>query len=457
MFAFIRPFQSFFALEAASGIVLLACTVVALVWANSPYAGSYYGLWQTKLTVGTEGFNVSKALLLWVNDGLMAIFFFLVGLEIKREVLVGELSSPKGAALPLAGALGGMIVPALIYIAIAATFGNAEARRGWAVPMATDIAFALGVLALLGKRAATSLKIFLTALAIADDLAAVLVIAFFYTSELSLGALGWAAALMALLIAANRLGVRGSLVYVVLGVALWVAVLKSGVHATIAGVLLAMTIPSGRRVDEEQFVARGRALLDEFAAGVRPGETDPSPEQREAVHALEDVCEQVTQPLHRLEHALHPWVAFGIMPVFALANAGVGLGGGVGSALASPVAIGVFFGLALGKQLGVFGFAWLAVRAGLARLPAGATWRQLYGVGCLCGIGFTMSLFIAALAFTSAQTLDSAKLGILAASAVSAVLGAAALITVRLAETPVEVPPSAPVPGERAGTMDRRQ
>jgi NhaA family Na+:H+ antiporter len=360
---------------------------------------------------------------------LMAVFFLLVGLEIKREVLCGELSSPKGAALPIFGALGGMIVPALLYTTVALSIGGAESRRGWAVPMATDIAFALGVLALLGRRAPAGLKVFLAALAIADDLGAILVIAIFYTSQLSMAALGAAGVCLLLLIAGNKLGVRRTGFYAILGVALWLAVYKSGIHATIAGVLLALTIPARRRIDEAAFTERARSLVDAFAAGTHtPSDRDLSADQQDAVVSLERACEAVTQPLQRLEHALHPWVAFGIMPLFALANAGVAVSGATArEAVADPASIGTFLGLFFGKQIGVFAFAWLAVRTGLARLPSNTTWPQLFGVACLCGIGFTMSLFIAGLAFTSAQVLDHAKLAILGASTLSAVVGAAVL------------------------------
>lgn len=416
----LRPFQTFFKLEAAGGILLLVCAVIALVWANTPWADLYFGLWQTIVTVGVGTFVISKPLLLWINDGLMAIFFFVVGLEIKREVMVGELASPKKAALALAGAFGGMVVPALIYAVINA---GEPTLSGWGIPMATDIAFALGVLALLGSRAPLALKVFLTALAIVDDLGAVLVIAFFYTSEVSLVALGAAVVFLVALVIANRTGVYRPAVYVVLGIGLWLAFLKSGVHATIAGVLLAMTIPARRRIDTHDFLARGKELLRIFERDVQPGETEPSADQRDAIHSLEEACEHIETPLIRMEHALHGWVAFLIIPIFALANAGVGLGGNLSEAFANPVTLGVILGLFVGKQIGVTGFAWLAVKIGWAELPVGVTWRQIYGVSYLCGIGFTMSLFIANLAFVDAAVLDNAKVGILAASIVAGLGG----------------------------------
>jgi NhaA family Na+:H+ antiporter len=414
----VRPFQQFFRTEAAGGVLLLVCALVALVWANTPWAASYFALWSTVVTAGFGSFEISKPLLLWINDGLMAIFFFVVGLEIKREVLMGELGSPRKAALALVAALGGMVVPALLYTAVNA---GGEGAAGWGIPMATDIAFALGVLALLGRRAPLALKVFLTALAIIDDLGAVLVIAFFYTAQLELGYLAFGAGVLAALVILNRSGVRRTAPYLVLGVALWLAFLKSGVHATIAGVLLAMTIPARRLLDDSAFLARGRELLDRFARDVKPGEGLPTADQADVLHALEDAAERLDTPLHRMEHALHGWVAFGIMPVFALANAGVALGGGL--PLGSPVTLGVILGLFVGKQLGVTVFSWLAVRMGWAELPQGVSWRQLYGVSLLTGIGFTMSLFIANLAFDSPAVLDGAKVGILAASLIAGVAG----------------------------------
>lgn len=415
-----RPFQRFFEQEAAGGILLLVCAVIALLWANSPFSESYFGLWETLVTVGVGGFVISKPLLLWINDGLMAIFFFVVGLEIKREVLVGELSSPKAAALAVAAAFGGMVVPAALYTLLNA---GTDGASGWGIPMATDIAFALGVLALLGSRAPLALKVFLTALAIVDDLGAVLVIALFYTAEISWGALGAGAGVLVALVAANRLRIQRPAVYVVLGIALWVAFLKSGIHATVAGVLLALTIPARRRLDTHEFLARGNELLRVFARDVRPGKTEPSTDQRDALHALEVTCRHAETPLIRMEHALHGWVAFLIIPLFALANAGVALGGDLGAAFGNRVTLGIVLGLFVGKQIGVTGFAWLAVRLGWAALPAGVTWRQIYGVSFLCGIGFTMSLFIANLAFAEAALLDSAKVGILTASLVAGLGG----------------------------------
>jgi len=421
----LRPFIEFTRIEASGGILLLACAVLAMLWANSPWAQSYTDLWATKVTFAIGDFKISKALLLWINDGLMAVFFFVVGLEIKREVLVGELSTGRKAALPVAAALGGMIVPAAIY-AIINRGGPGSA--GWGVPMATDIAFALGVLALLGDRVPAALKIFLTALAIADDLGAVLVIAFFYTEQLAWNWLGLGAGVLALLALANALGVRALVVYLAFGALLWVAFLKSGIHATVAGVLLALTIPARARIDGSKFLSASRHAVDSFAHDVSdapPGQlTD---DQQAAVMTLEEACEAAGTPLQRLEHALHPWVGFFIMPVFALANAGVAIGGGVVESLTQPVSLGILGGLVLGKPIGVVGASWLAVRTGVAELPQGIGWRHLQGAGMLAGIGFTMSLFIAALAFGEGELLPLAKIGILAASLVSGVIGATML------------------------------
>jgi Na+:H+ antiporter, NhaA family len=418
----LRPFQQFARTESSGGIVLLVCTAAALAWANSPWAESYHRLWETPLTVGTPGRALTLTLHHWINDGLMAVFFFLVGLEIKREMLVGELASVRLAALPIAGAAGGMLVPAVIYAALNA---RGAGSPGWGIPMATDIAFALGVLALLGPRVPLAMKVFLAALAIVDDIGAVLVIAFFYTLSISWGALAAGGTLLASLLICNRLGVRHPAPYILLGVALWAAFLASGVHATIAGVLLAMTIPSRTRIDEDEFLARGRAILDSFERACSPATTVlTNADQQHAIEALERTCERAQAPLLRMEHKLHGVVAFGIMPLFALANAGVHFGGDLFSGLAWPVTAGTVLGLVLGKPIGITLFAWLAVRAGLAALPSGTGWRALHGVSWLGGIGFTMSLFIAGLAFAGLPALlDSAKVGILAASVLAGLAG----------------------------------
>lgn len=414
-------FQDFFRTEASGGILLLACAVVALIWANSPFSDAYFDLWGTVVTVGAGTFGLSKPLLLWINDGLMAIFFFLIGLEIKREVLAGELASPKKAAFAVAAAIGGMAVPALFYVAFNAGLPSIS---GWGIPMATDIAFALGVLALLGSRVPTVLKIFLTALAIVDDLGAVLVIAFFYTAELSLPALAAAGVFLTLLVIVNRLGIQRTLIYVLLGIGLWVAVLESGVHATIAGVALALTIPATRRIDGEAFIDFAQQQIATFSAHIRPGGRLLTPEQSDALHTLEEAVEKTDTPLTRLEHALHAPVAFFIIPIFALANAGVALGGDFGAMVSSPITLGIVLGLVVGKPVGIMAFAWLAVRTRLAGMPLGVSWRQVFGVSALCGIGFTMSIFIATLAFPGqALLLDTAKLGIVLGSLVSGVLG----------------------------------
>jgi NhaA family Na+:H+ antiporter len=361
--------------EAGGGIVLMGVAALALVVANSPAAPAYFG--------GLKTYVGGLSVLHWINDGLMAVFFLLVGLEIKREFVDGQLSTWPRRILPGVAAAGGMLAPALIYVAFNA--GDATALRGWAIPAATDIAFALGVLALLGSRVPVSLKVFLAALAILDDLGAVIIIALFYTADLSVPMLGLAAAALAVLAALNRFGVSRLAPYLGIGALLWFFVLKSGVHATIAGVLLALTVP------------------------VRPAPGRP---------------DDPTSPLHRLEHALHPAVAFAIVPIFGFANAGVSLSGVTWASVISPVPLGIALGLFVGKQIGVFGFAAIAIRTRLVDLPAHATWLQLYGVSLLCGIGFTMSLFIGLLAFPTDPAMgDAVKIGVLMGSVLSAVAG----------------------------------
>jgi Na+:H+ antiporter, NhaA family len=424
----------------AGGLVLLACAAVALLWANSPASHSYHALWETPITIGVGDRPAALSLHAVVNDGLMAVFFFLVGLEIKREVLVGELASMRQAALPVAAALGGMIVPALLFLSLNA---RGPAARGWGVPMATDIAFALGVLALLGNRFPPALRVFLSALSIADDLGAVLVIALFYTASVSWTALGVAAALLVLSLVANAVGVRAAWAYALIGVALWAAVLLSGVHATVAGVLLAMTIPSRTVIDERALLDGAHAALRDFDLACDSGTTMLSNrEHQAALRRLEVLSEKALPPLARLEHGLHGIVTFGIMPLFALANAGVDLRGG-GAAIASTIGLGVVMGLVLGKPIGITLASWLAVRTGFASLPAGIGWRTLAGAAMLGGIGFTMSLFIAALAFgDSAEALTSAKLGTLVASVIAGVAG---WLTLRFAGSGM-VPRSSPPP-----------
>ncbi|MBC8087169.1 MAG: Na+/H+ antiporter NhaA [Phycisphaerae bacterium] len=424
----LNPFQRFFSTTAASGVVLLLCTAVALGWANSPWADSYHHFWELPFTIGVPGFALTLALHAWVNDGLMAIFFLLVGLEIKREVLVGELATRRTAALPVAAALGGMIVPAALYAAVNA---NGAGAVGWGVPMATDIAFALGILALLGDRVPASLRVFLAALAIADDLGAVLVIAIFYSSGLNWAALGAAGGVVLVLLAMNRSGVRRPLAYALVGMALWGCMLASGVHATIAGVLLALLVPARTLIGEDEFIAEASESLAAFRAVDAPGSmVICSREHQEALQRMENATDAAQAPLQRMEHELHGYVAFLIMPLFAIANAGVSFGG-LAAAVQSPVVWGLSLGLIVGKPLGITVASLLAVRMGAADLPNGVSWRHLHGAGWLGGIGFTMSLFIAGLAFVDATMLDTAKLGILGASVIAGVVGYALLRTAR--------------------------
>lgn len=414
------PFQEFFRTEAAAGALLVVCASVAVVAANSPWADAYHHLWATPLVVAIGEHGLSLTLHEWINDGLMAVFFLLVGLEIKREAVAGELASPRQAALPIAGAIGGMVVPALIFVA--ATRGDAAALRGWATPMATDIAFALGVLALVAPRAPGGLKLFLAALAIVDDMGAVLVIALFYTSTIAWVPLAVSAAILGALVALNVFRVRQLAPYLLLGVGLWFFVHESGVHATVAGVLLAFTIPTRTRINAEEYSAHARELLDEFDR-TETGDllVLTSKGQQEAIIGLERASEAVTAPLLRLEHALHQFSGFVVMPLFAFSNAGVSLGGSA----ASRVSAAVILGLVVGKPLGITAAAVAVVRLRLAALPRGVTWMELHGCAWLGGIGFTMSLFIATLAFDGTSLLGSAKVGILTGSIVAGVVGAA--------------------------------
>ena len=416
----LKPFALFAKQASAGGIVLLACALIAMLWANSPLSEYYFRLWSIPVEVRFGNLvDIDKPLLLWINDGLMAVFFFLVGMEIKRELLVGELRSPRKAMLPMAAAVGGMVVPALIYASL--NWGAPEIR-GWGIPMATDIAFALGALALLGTRAPLALKVFLTALAIVDDLGAVLVIALFYTENLKVNALLYSLLFWGAMIAMNRLGVRSGLAYFLVSVGMWYFMLKSGVHATVAGVLGAFAIPVRSRIDPELFIVRVREYLNQFDQPITERTIILSPEQQSAVEAIEREALRVQSPLQRLEHRLHYFVAFFVMPIFALANAGVALGGEGGLNWTSRVIWGVALGLLIGKPLGIALFSWLAVRLGLAQLPQGINFVHIVGVGFLGGIGFTMALFIGGLAFRGDE-LNYAKLGILAGSALAGAIG----------------------------------
>ncbi len=388
----LEPLRAFLREEAAGGILLMLAAAVALVIANSPLAPAWDQLWHTQLGVVVGDRSWGMSLAHWVNDGLMAVFFLVVGLEIKREFVLGELREPSAAAVPIAAAVGGAMVPAAIFLALNAT---GSGRHGWGVPMATDIAFALGVLALVGPRVPTAIKVFLATLAIVDDLIAVLVIAVFYTGSIELLGIAEALVCIALLLVANRLGVRSLVVYGALGLALWVGVLVSGVHATVAGVLLALTIPA--------------------TVGQRPDDGRPT-----------------RSPLVAMEHRLHPWSAFLVVPVFALANAGVPLTGDA-AILAQPVTLGVILGLLVGKPVGILGMTWLLGRFVRRGPPEGTTWGQMAALGVLAGIGFTMSLFIAELATLSADEHRGAKLGILVASVVAGTLG---WVAMRLATRP---------------------
>lgn len=430
-----RPFESFFRRQASGGIVLLAATILALVLANSPLSDVYFHFWETKLSIGAGSWGFTQSLHHWINDGLMALFFFVVGLELKREFLAGELATARKAALPAFAALGGMVAPAVIYYLLVPELPEA---KGWGVPMATDIAFALGIVALLGNRISRGLAIFLTALAIVDDLGAVVVIALFYSGKISAISLFVAGAFWLLLFVGNRLKIQHPAFYALIGLCLWFAMLKSGIHPSIAGVMIGSTIPISPRYPRQQFLDKADQLLRRYRR-LRQ-EEGPFVDQKKVgtLLALETVCHDALSPLQRMEHEMHRWVIFGVMPIFALANAGIPLGWTeLQASLTQPVTIGVIFGLFVGKPLGIFLFSWLAVKSNLADLPKESTWPALFGIGILGGIGFTMSIFIANLAFYRPELIAQAKVGIFGASLLAGILGYLVLTKVGRDKEPI--------------------
>jgi NhaA family Na+:H+ antiporter len=406
---------------AFSGIILIFVALVAIIWANSAAGNIYFELWQNKITIGFGSAVISKPLLLWINDGLMAMFFFVISLEIKREILAGELSTWKKAAMPVYAALGGMIIPSLIFI----FFNHGKpSLNGWGIPMATDITFSLGILALLGKRVPLSLKIFLTTLAIVDDLGAVLVIAFFYSSKIILSNVALGVLFLGVMIIMNLAGVRNKLAYAIPGIlGIWLAFLLSGVHATIAGVLAAFAIPASTKINKTEF----KQTMIDLANGIRIFKKKESPfltkEEQQVVTAIKETCKHYEPPLQSLENSMHPWVIFLIMPIFALSNTGVLLGYDVLPVIKSAAGIGIVLGLVLGKPLGILLFSWLAYKMGIASLPENIKWVHLLGVGLLAGIGFTMALFVASLAFSETALISNAKISILFASLIAGVAG----------------------------------
>jgi NhaA family Na+:H+ antiporter len=417
-----RPLERFLHIQAASGIVLLAAAVIALAWANSPWRHAYEALWHVPIGISIGRWAFQKPLHFWINDALMVVFFFVVGLEIRREIHQGELSDRRRAALPIAAALGGMIVPAILYTAVNR---GTPAARGWGVPMATDIAFAVGVLALLGKRVPAAVRVLLLALAIIDDIGAIVVIAVFYSSGFAWSGLLIAAVGIAGVLLLRGLGVRRTLAYLVPGVVLWAGILRTGVHPTIAGVILGLMTPAKPWYGAGGFVTAAEASLDDFRRVVEENERDHHA-LLEPLARMAEARREAVAPVIRLEAALHPWVAYGIMPLFALANAGVDLHGvDLGAAASVGIATGVGLGLVLGKPIGVVLACFLAEKIGIAARPRGATWRGVVLVGAVAGIGFTMAIFIAGLAFPDAESLGAAKLAVLSASTIAGVLALA--------------------------------
>ena len=415
----LSPFQKYVKIESLSGIFLLSATVIALIWANSPWSESYQNLWQYEIGFTTESFELNKPLLLWINDGLMAVFFFLIGLEIKREFLIGELNSTKKLAFPLFGAFGGMLFPVLFYILLN---NNPETMHGWAIPMATDIAFALAVLKLLGNRVPLSLKIFLTAFAIVDDLGAVIVIAVFYSENIEFISLLIACGMLALLYILSAKGYYSKFLMATLGIVIWVLFLKSGVHPTLAGILLAFSIPTSQKIATGPFIEQLETITKNIKNATLLREPILSKEQIKHIDMLEDWTQKYQSPLQYLEHKLHDWVAFVIIPLFALANAGVEFNSA--NSLDEALIITLMLCLILGNSIGISSVVLLAKKLKITQIPKDINNRHIIGVSFLAGIGFTMSIFIASLAFKNDQAyVDSAKIGILLGSVISAIIG----------------------------------
>lgn len=435
---FIRPVIEFTHVEASGGIVLLIAAAIAIVWANSQWYEAYFNLFNTQLTLDGAIFHIDETVKDLINDGLMVVFFFVVGLEIKRELVIGELNSVKKASLPAIAALGGMVVPALIYISFVVGTADPEALRGWGIPMATDIAFSVGVVALLGSRVSIGAKLFLLALAIVDDIGAIMVIAVFYTDDLDLVPLLIAIALMVIIYIARRVGVTSLLFYVPVAFLVWYGFLESGVHATIAGVILGLMTPVYAKYSDEQFRQKAVRVLDRWDLN----RALPHATERLDHDALElaEVAKASVSPLSRLERALHPWSSFVIVPLFALANAGVrfvGTDSTFAEQLTTPVALGVGVGLIVGKPVGIAAATWIGLKLKIGVLPKRTTMRTIVGIGALAGIGFTVSLFVAELAFSSAVLADEAKLGIFVGSGIAGVVG---FLYLRSLGTPEENP-----------------
>lgn len=441
-----RPLERFLHIEAASGILLLVAAAVALAWANSPWADSYVRFWHTPLGVRIGGFTFERSLEWVVNDGLMVIFFFVVGMEIRREIHHGELSEWRRAAIPAAAALGGILVPAMLYLVVA---GGAATRSGWGVPMATDIAFAVGILTLLGKRVPAALRVLLLALAVIDDLGAIIVIALFYSSGIVLSGLLVAAAGFSGVFAMQRLGVRSKLAYVVPSVVAWAGIYAAGIHPTIAGVIVGLVTPVRAWLGPDGFMVGIRHELEHLVK-LTPGALS-SHEFAETLRHVDVARREAMSPAESLIGTLHPWVAFGIMPIFALANAGVAVSGGELSTSSWSVITAVALGLTVGKPVGILLACWLTLRLKIGTLPAGMTQRHLVVLGVVAGVGFTMALFIAQLAFTDTNLLSAAKLGVLVASGGAALLG---LFLGRILLAPVEAVGAAPTADEAEGSAE---